>query len=168
MVNKRELAVILIRILAAYMLLQALSILPMSVTFGTSNPLIFLLSHEFTTFVISVALWFAAPRLSKLIVRDFTTTKESIEPIADYHFEALIFSGIGLVLVATSIPAIANMVAYNSAIETLNPDAPTKVQMIASSKGFTAKYIAKIICGLFLLIFSEKLCRLFSKIRNKV
>jgi hypothetical protein len=101
-------------------------------------------------------------------VRDITGTTESIESITDNHLEALIFSGIGLVLVATSIPAIANMIAYNSAIETLNPDAATKVQMIASSKGFTAKYIAKIACGLFLLIFSEKLYRLLSKIRKKV
>ena len=66
-----------------------------------------------------------------------------------------------------NITAIANMIAYDSAIETLNPDAETKVQMIASSKGFTAKYIAKIACGL-LLVFSEKLCRLLSNIRKKV
>jgi hypothetical protein len=168
MITKREIAIILIRVLAAYMLLQALSILPMSVAFGTSNPVLFLLSHEFSTFVISAVLWFAAPRLSSIIVRDITGTTESIESITDNHLEALIFSGIGLVLVATSIPAIANMIAYNSAIETLNPDAATKVQMIASSKGFTAKYIAKIACGLFLLVFSEKLYRLLSKIRKKV
>ena len=131
------------------MLLQALSILPMSFSYGTDNPVRFLISHEFTTFVISTILWFTAPRLSKVMVKEATSSPEQAETIANYQVESLIFSTIGLILVVVSIPALANMVAYNSAIGTFEVEAISKAQMVASSKGFTTKYIVRIVVGIF-------------------
>ncbi len=150
------------------MLLQALSILPMSVTIGTANPVMFLISHEFTTFVISTILWFIAPSLSKVMVKDSTAAPGNLQGLEDWKVESLIFSTIGLILVAVSIPALANIVAYNTNIGTFEVDAATKAQMIASSQGFTTKYIVRIVLGVFLIFFSDKLCSLVAKIRNKI
>jgi uncharacterized membrane protein len=168
MITKQDIAIILIRVLAAYMLLQALSILPMSVTIGTANPVMFLISHEFTTFVISAILWFFAPSLSKVMVKDSTVAPKNPQGLEDRQVESLIFSTIGLILVVVSIPALANMVAYNTTIGTYEVDAATKAQMVASSQGFTTKYIVRIILGVFLILFSEKLCSLVANIRNKI
>ena len=168
MITRQDIATILIRVLAAYMLLQALSILPMSVTIGAANPVMFLISHEFTTFVISTIIWFSAPSLSKVMVKDSTDASENLQRLKYWQAESLIFSTIGLILVVVSIPALANMVAYNIAIGTFEVDAVPKAQMIASSQGFTTKYIVKIVLGVFLIFFSEKICSVVAKIRKKI
>ena len=149
------------------MLLQAISILPMSVSIGTADSVMFLISHEFTTFVVSTILWFSAPRLLKIMVKDTTSTSKQAESLTSYQVEALIFLPIGVILVTVSIPALANMVAYNIAIDTLSTDATTKAQIIASSKGFTTRYIAKLLVGIFLIFYSHKLCHLVAKVRKK-
>lgn len=149
------------------MLLQALSILPMSVSFGTANPVTFLISHEFTTFVISSVLWFSAPWLSNKMVKGITPPSEAAKPLSSYQIEALIISTVGLVILAVSIPQLVNMVAYNNSIGMID-DPALKAQVIASSKGFTGRYISKIIFGLFLLFFSEKLCLVVAKVRKKI
>ncbi|MDH3974652.1 MAG: hypothetical protein OEV42_10285 [Deltaproteobacteria bacterium] len=168
MITKQDIAIILIRVLAAYMLLQALAILPMSVLISTADPVMFLISHEFTTFVISTILWFSAPRLSKVMVKDSTNSSEHPEGLEGRQVESLIFSTIGVILVAVSIPALANMVAYHRTISTFEVDAVSKAQMVAGSKGFITKYIVKIAVGIFLIFFSEKLCHLLSKGRNRI
>jgi len=102
------------------------------------------------------------------MVRDITNTSDPADSLTSYQVEPIIFSTIGLILVAVSIPALANMVAYNSAIDSLSPDEAMRINMIASSKGFTARYIARIIVGLFLIFFSQKLCGWITKVRKKI
>ncbi len=167
MVTKQEIAVILIRILAAFLLLQALSILPMSVIYGTADPVMFLVSHEFTTFIISMTLWFTARPLSRLMVRNISNNNGINSNPPNTQVEPIIFSAIGLIILSTAIPQLVSIITYNSSIDMIGNDPTLKAQALASSKAFTARYIAKLLVGFSLLFFSDKLCELIEKVRTK-
>lgn len=168
MITKHELSVILIRILALHILLQAVSIFPMSFRVFPATPVSFVFSYEFTAFAVSVIVWFLARPLSVFIVKDIKDNSNTNTYPSYIQFEIIIFSIVGLIVLATAIPELANMLAYNSIIDTIQDDASLKLQATASSRGFTAKYITKIVVGCGLLFFSDKLCFFIQKIRTKI
>lgn len=167
MISLQDFTIILIRILAAYMLLQALSILPMSITIGTANSVMFLISHEFVTFIISTSLWFLAPWLSRKMVKGLAIHSKPTRPLSRYQIEALIISSVGLIILVLSIPQLVNMVTYNNSLVMID-DPALKAQVVASSKGFTGRYIAKMLVGIFCLFFSEKLSFFIQQARKKI
>ncbi len=160
---------ILLRVLATYIFLQALSILPMGVMVGSVNPVLFLFSHEFTSFIISLILWFSAKPIAKLMTRDLSQHFPDNDLPNDFshELEPLIFSCIGLVLIVTAIPQLVNMVVYHSAVSNITNDPTLTTEAIASTKAFTARFIAKIIIGLLLVLFSNKCWIIIAKMRNK-
>jgi len=166
MTTKQEAAVILIRILASYMFLQALSILPVSATVATVDPVMFLISHEFVTFIISATIWLLAKPLSRFMVKDLPSSEKeiSLTPL-NSQIEPLIFSTIGLIILVTAIPQLVGMLTYNNAINMIGDDPVLQAKVIASSKSFTVSYLAKCIVGCSLLFFSGKLSKVLQKIR---
>lgn len=166
MITKQEIVAISIRILALYMFLQGLSILPMSVTIGTANPVSFLISHEFVTFLISVILWIIAFPLAKFMLKEKINSPEMSSSLSRETIEQTVFSIVGLIIAAVSIPGLSSLFAYHSALDSLNSDPSFKVEALAGFKGHLVRYIIQIIIGLFLLFYSNIVTGLIGRIRG--
>lgn len=166
MINKFEIAKIMVRILAAYLFLQSLSILPMYVSIENST--MSLISPSFIIIIFSVILWIFAPSISILMVKDNKISTFQTERIQKHHFEGLIFSSIGLILVVISIRGLAGMIAYNNSVNTFDHNTGISDKLIASSISYTTKHLVEFIMGLLLLFYSDKLSRILNNIRKKI
>ncbi|CAB1058041.1 hypothetical protein D1BOALGB6SA_2797 [Olavius sp. associated proteobacterium Delta 1] len=153
MITKQDIAIIAIRILALYMFLQGLSILPMSVTFGTRDPISFLISHEFVIFLISAILWFSARPLSRFFVSDKTTSSEILSNFSRESVEQMIFSIVGLILIVVTIPALSGSIAYHINIDENLPDLAYRSKALAGIKSHYINYLLKLLLGFLLLCF---------------
>jgi F420-0:gamma-glutamyl ligase-like protein len=82
----------------------------------------------------------------------------------NHNFEQLIVSAVGLILTIISILGIVSMISYSSAIGKLENNVDIHAELSASSLSFLSKYIAGLILGVILIIFSE----IITNIRNKI
>jgi len=168
MITKQDIAIILIRILSLYLMLQSLSILPMSIRIYTPTPIFLLISHEFVSFILSIVLWFFAPYLAKTMTKETTCNSNGSYGFNNVQFEQLLISAMGLILLAISIPGAVGMVSYHAAIVTTEVvDLAIQTQVEVSAKSFLAKYIAGILLGMFFLVFSKMLANQLDTLRNK-
>ena len=152
MMNKRDISILLIRILALYLFLQALSVLPMSIKVGVTESIFFIISQEFIIFLLSAFLWFAAPYLSKIILKEQSDCTE-----ANYHlewetFEYVLFSFVGLILIVVAIPGFSGILMWKLAYNSFEPDIVSKSEAIAGYYSHITKYIMEFFIGLILFI----------------
>jgi heme/copper-type cytochrome/quinol oxidase subunit 2 len=167
--TKHDIAIILIKVLSLYLLLQSLSILPTYVQIYSETPTFLLTSQQFLSFILSILLWFLAPFLAKTMIKKHNSKPEQISNFSGIDFEQILFSAIGLILLAISIPGAISIISYNVAINSTEvKDIATKVHIEASSSSFLAKYIAGIFLGCVFLVFSKILTQKIEMFRNKI
>ena len=167
MITKQDIAIIVIRILALYMFLQGLSILPMSVTYGTRDPISFLISHEFVIFLISAILWLSARPLSRYLVSDKTISSEISSNISREPLEQMIFSIVGLILIVVTIPALSGSIAYHMNIDENLPDLTYRSKALAGIKSHYINYLLKLLLGFLLLCFPDLITGMIRSVRGK-
>ena len=166
MITKQDIAIILTRILALYMFLQGLSILPMSVTYGTRDPISFLISHEFVVFLISAILWLSAKPLSKYLGTNKTNFSERPPNLTRESIEEMIISIVGLILIVVTIPALTGSIAYHLSIDENLPDLSFRSKAIVGIKSLYIGYVMKLLLGFILLCFPNIIKDMVRRVRG--
>lgn len=173
--NKSDVALIVLRSMAVYLLLSALSALPaglrvMNQTSWEFESASIFISASVVMSILAIALWFVAPFVAMLMVKKVNRPIDKDMFNSKFHVESTIFTTVGLILVVTSIAPMIFNLAYNNTedIQLHIADESQKVLMQASQNGFTAQYASMLIVGLLLLFFAEPFWQFIAKIKARL
>jgi len=163
----RVIAIIAVRILALYLILSGLAVFPAFIRVGSSKS--FFLDPQYIIIIMGIITWFLAKPIANRIISDETsTTKRSKSRFTQYEIEVIIFSIVGLLLLAKAIPQIFSLITYRKSIASLSSDPIIEIQAVASFKSSLIYHIIRIIIGAYLLIFPHHFVKALENLRSKI
>lgn len=168
--NPILLATIAIKIVAIYVMAQGVVQLPgivaalqyqsSSVDPNNGNLVIYL-SALLSPLVFSLALWFIAPTLSRVIVKRADYSQE-IDLTTD-HLQAVAIATVGFILVIMSIPPlIGTSTQLFGSMDIVNDEKVFNINLLS----YVLAALTKIILGLALILGATGWVRLLNKIRG--
>ena len=169
--NTIQMALIGIRIVAVYLIAQGIS--------NTSEVLIFLSTYDpegkvtavvytsvvaaiFSPLIIGVFLWFIAPKISKNIIREHSTTTPN-ETLNTNQFQSIALILIGVYLVAINLPhSISTIYQLFTLQVVINGELTFNDSVISNAIASNLK----VIFGVILMLGSEVILKVISNIRG--
>lgn len=110
----------------------------------------------------SVIIWFSANKLTKYLVHTDEKTETQVVNMGLKEIQSLLFSTIGLVLLARSIPQLFQIIPEIKIINSNLLSGPA----LDKAYFFIAQRILEFVIGFYLFLGSRRLVAILNKIRN--